>query len=248
MASFNAEYSPLIRKLESAFALSEAERQALVGIPIQITSIRADQDIVREGDRPSRSFAILEGFACAYKVTSDGKRQILAFYIPGDTPDMQTLHLSRLDFSLATLTPSILGFIQHETLRDLCDRFPRLASAFWRDTLIDAAIYREWVVNVGRREAYSRMAHVFCEMLTRMKVVGLARDHSCEFPITQAELADATGLSGVHANRVVQELRVAGLIELKGGQLKALDWEKLKEVGQFDPAYLHLNDPEAAAA
>jgi CRP-like cAMP-binding protein len=246
--SINSEKHPLIRKLESVFRLSGPERTAIDNLPMQVANLRADQDIVREGDRPSRCFVVLEGFVCAFKVTAEGKRQILAFYVPGDTPDTQSLHLRVLDFSLGTITPCKVGFIQHESLRDLCDRFPRLASAFWRDTLIDAAIFREWVLNIGRRQAYARMAHVFCEILTRLRAVGLADDHVCEFPITQVELADATGLSGVHANRIVQELRADGLIELQGGRLKVLDWERLKDAGEFDPAYLHLQNSESAAA
>jgi CRP-like cAMP-binding protein len=233
--------SPLVRKLEAEVRLSDKEKQALLNLPMQVTTIKADQDILREGDRPSRCFAMLEGFACSYKISGLGKRQILAFYIPGDMPDLQGLHLPKLDFSLGTLTPCTVGFIQHEAMRELCDRHPRLTHAFWRDTLLDAAIFREWVLNLGTREGYSRMAHIFCEMLTRMRAVGLAKGYSCEFPITQMELGDAAGLSGVHANRVVTALREAGLIELKGGRLTVLDWDRLKEAGDFDPAYLHMD-------
>ncbi|MEE1610359.1 Crp/Fnr family transcriptional regulator [Microvirga sp. CF3016] len=239
-ASSPHEYSPLISKLESIFTLTEEEREALLSLPMQVAALKEDQDIVREGDRPSRCCLILSGLACAYKVTGDGRRQIVSFTVPGDIPDLQSLHLKVLDTSISTLTPCRVGFIQHEILHDLCRRHYRFAAAFWRETLVDAAIFREWTVNVGRREAYHRMAHVLCEMLMRLRAVGLAEDHACELPITQAEFGDALGVSTVHINRVLQALRSEGLIELKDEQLNILDWERLREVGDFDPTYLHL--------
>jgi CRP-like cAMP-binding protein len=246
-ASFHPAVFPLIRKLESIVSLDENERTALLNLPLQVVSLKADQDIVREGDRPTRSCALLEGFTAMFKVTAEGKRQITAFHIPGDIPDLQSLHLEVLDTSLSTLTPCKVGFIQHEALQDLCDRHPRIAKALWRETLIDAAIYREWTVNVGRREAYSRIAHILCELTVRMKAVGLTRDDTCKIPITQNEFADATGLSNVHVNRVLQALRSDGLIILKGDTLQVLDWDKLKQAGDFDPTYLHLERKQEAA-
>jgi CRP-like cAMP-binding protein len=214
---------------------------------MQMVAIKADQDIVREGDSPSRSCLILSGFACTYKVTGDGKRQIVSFNLPGNIPDLQSLHLKVLDNSVSTISPCNVGFIPHETLREVCDRYPRIGAAFWRETLIDAAIFREWVLNVGRREAYTRMAHVFCELVVRLRAVGLTKDHSCDLPITQGEFANALGVTNVHVNRVVQQLRADGLIELSGDRLNILDWDELKKVGEFDPTYLHLEDKQAAA-
>ena len=246
MAS-HPDYNPMIRKIDSVFPLTDDERQALQQLPMQVVSIKADQDIVREGDRPSRSCLILSGFACTYKVTGDGKRQIVSFDLPGDIPDLQSLHLKVLDNSVSTITSCSVGFIHHEALREICDRHPRIAAAFWRETLIDAAIFREWVLNVGRRETYTRMAHVFCELLVRLKAVGLTKDYSCDLPITQSEFADALGVTNVHVNRVVQQLRADGLIELSGDRLNILDWNRLKQVGEFDPTYLHLEDKQVAA-
>jgi len=246
-ASLHPHDNPLIRKLGSVFALTEDERQALEALPMQVMVIKDDQDIVRMGDRPSRSCLILSGFAATYKVTAGGKRQIVSFAIAGDIPDLQSLHLKTLDTSIATISTCRVGFIPHEALRDLCLRYPRLGAALWRETLIDAAIFREWVMNVGQREAYQRMAHVLCELLVRLRAVGLAEDHACDLPITQSEFADATGITTVHVNRMLQELRADGLIELKGDHLKVLDWDKLKAAGEFDPAYLHLERQEAAA-
>jgi CRP-like cAMP-binding protein len=237
----------VIRKLESTFSLSDEEREAVLRLPLQVAEIRADQDVVREGDRPSRCFAILEGFTCTYKFTGTGKRQIMAFHIAGDIPDLQSLHLKLMDNSISTVARCKVGFIQHHAMHDLCLRHPRITSAFWRDTLIEAANFREWIANIGRRDGVSRMAHIFCEILVRMRAVGLTDDHSCDLPITQAELGDALGLSTVHVNRTLQELRGAGLLQLERGRLTVLNWDELKDVGDFDPAYLHLQKAQAVA-
>jgi CRP-like cAMP-binding protein len=246
--SLGPEANPIIRKLESIFQLSEEERAAIADLPMQVAEIRSNQDIVREGDRPSRCFALLEGFTCTFKLTGEGKRQILAFGIAGDMPDLQSLHLHVLDASVGTLTRCKVGFIEHEVLHGLCDRFPRVADAFWRETLIEASVFREWMTNVGRRQAYGRIAHLLCELVVRMRAVGLADDHACALPMTQNELADATGMSTVHVNRTLQELRGDKLISLRGERLTVLDWDALKEAGDFDPTYLHLKRPERAAA
>jgi CRP-like cAMP-binding protein len=171
----------------------------------------------------------------------------VSFSLPGDIPDLQSLHLKVLDNGIGTISPCSVGFITHEDLRDLCTGYPRITAALWRGTLIDAAIFREWVLNVGRREAYTRMAHVFCELLVRLRAVGLTKDYTCDLPITQAEFADALGVTNVHVNRVVQQLRADGLIELSGDRLNILDWNQLKRVGEFDPTYLRLEDKQAAA-
>jgi CRP-like cAMP-binding protein len=241
------EYNPLILKLDSIFTLTDDERKALANLPMQVVVIKENQDIVRAGDQPSRSCLLLSGFACVYKITGAGKRQIVGFNIPGDMPDLQSLHLDILDNSVSTLTQCRVGFITHEALRGICERYPRITTAFWRDTLIDAAIFREWVTNVGQREAYSRMAHVFCELIVRLRAVGLVEDHRCDLPITQAEFGDALGVSTVHVNRVLQEMRATGLIELSGDRLFVPDWEALKKAGDFDPTYLHLRKEQAAA-
>lgn len=230
----------IIRKLDSIFPLSDEERQALSSLPVQVATFKPDQDIVRIGDRPSQSFMVLQGFTCVYKLTAEGKRQIVAFHVPGDIPDLQSLHLRVMDNSIATVSPCTLGFIPHEALHDLCNRYYRIAAALWRDTLVDASIFREWMTGIGRREAYNRMAHLLCELLVRLRGVGLAEDQTFDMPVTQTELADAIGASTVHVNRVLQELRADGLIRSRGTQIQVLDWDRLKEAGDFDPLYLHL--------
>ena len=247
MDAYQPQAHPLIRKLESIFTLTGEERQALIDLPMQVQELRADQDIERERVRVSRSCALLEGFACRYKITGEGKRQIMSFHIPGDVPDLQSIHLKTMDHSLQTITRCKVGFITLEALEDLCRCYPRIAGALWRDTLIDAAIFREWMINIGRREAYARACHLLCELMTRMRAVGLAQDHTCELPITQSELGDALGVSHVHANRVLQAIRKDKLISLTKKTLKVLNWEGLTRAGEFDPTYLHLENDQAAA-
>ena len=236
----------LIRKLESITELTDDERAALHRLPYQIKNVAADQDLVSDGERPSQCCLILEGFSCRYKVTPDGKRQILSFHIAGDIPDLQSLHLKVMDHALGLLTPGKVAFISHESLFDLCNRHPNVAGAFWRDTLIDAAVFREWITNIGRRSAYQRTAHLLCEVSVRLRAVGLAEGNAFPFPVTQAEIADATGLSNVHVNRTLQELRAAGLIDMRDGRVTVRNWNGLQEAGEFDPTYLHIKHPKAA--
>jgi CRP-like cAMP-binding protein len=242
------EHNVLIRKLRSIAPLSDDETHCLLTLPLSARSVASDQDIVREGDRPSECCLVIEGFTCRYKFTAEGKRQIFSFHIAGDIPDLQSLHLKVMDHNLGTLTPCKLAFVQHEKLTELFRRCPRIADVMWRDTLIDAAVFREWMIGIGRRSAYGRIAHVLCEVLVRMRVVGLSNGHECELPITQAELGDALGLSTVHVNRSLQELRADGLIELRGGSLTVLNWGGLKQAGEFDPTYLHLDGAVEEAA
>ncbi|WP_245435323.1 Crp/Fnr family transcriptional regulator [Microvirga calopogonii] len=235
-----ASTSPLLWKLDSIFSLSDEEKQALVDLPMRIKVMEANCDIVRDRDKPSECCLVLSGLVCRYKILSDGRRQIMGFYIPGDIPDLQSLHLHVMDHSVGTLSTSSIALIPHENLRDLLGRYPNLAAALWRDTLIDAAIFREWMIGLGRRSAYQRIAHLLCELQVRMKAVGLASESGYELPLTQNELGDALGLSTVHVNRVLQDLRGEGVIVLRGGSLHIPDWEALQVAGDFDPAYLHL--------
>lgn len=231
---------PLIRKLDSIFDFTDTERLAIESLPIAPRVLKAGQDIVRDHDRPSQCCLVLEGYAFRYKMIDEGKRQILSFHSAGDFPDMQSLHLRVMDHALATLGPCRVAFIPHEVMRSFLHAYPRIADALWRDTLIDAAIFREWVVNIGRRTAYERIAHLLCELLTRIKAVGLADTNAIDMPVTQEQLADATGLSAVHVSRTMTELRDNGLISTPKGLVVIKDWDALQEAAGFDPTYLHL--------
>jgi CRP-like cAMP-binding protein len=247
MSSENrALLAPLVRKLESIASLSAEERRAIEQLPVHGRTLGAHQDILREKDRPAQCCLIVDGWACRYKILEEGRRQILSFHIPGDMPDLQSLHLRVMDHSIATLTPCTVGIIPHEALRDFALRFPGVGSALWRDTLVDAAIFREWMTSNGRRTAFGRVAHLFCEMYLKLEAVGLADEHRCEVPVTQSEIADALGLTSVHVNRTLQAMRGQGLITWRGGTLVIEDWQALSTAGEFGPAYLHLEGGVAA--
>jgi CRP-like cAMP-binding protein len=237
----------LVRKLESITRLTQDEKQAVLSLPYAIKELHADQDVIRDGDRPWQCCLLLEGFLCRYKQLPDGTRQIHSFHVPGDIPDLQSLHLSVMDHGPAAISAGKVALIPHDAFRELTHAYPLLADKFWRDTLIDAALFREWIVNVGSREASSRIAHLICEIFLKLQAVGLTRSNSFDFPITQSEIGEATGLSTVHVNRSVQKLRAEGLIALEKGRCTISNWEGLKTAGMFDPTYLHLTGTSEAA-
>ncbi|CAO4134686.1 Crp/Fnr family transcriptional regulator [Methylorubrum extorquens] len=230
----------LIRKLESIATLTDEQRQAVLSLPVRTHTLAARQDIVRDGDKPSHCCLILDGWACRYKLLGDGRRQILSFHIPGDVPDLQSLHIPTMDHGLATVTKATVAFIPHDSLRELTLRHPNIGALLWRDTLIDAGIFRAWMVGMGRRSAYEQVAHLFCEMYLKLQAVGLAEHYRYPLPLTQIDLADALGLTSVHVNRVLKEMRGRTLITLHGQTLVIEAWDELLRVAEFDPTYLHL--------
>jgi CRP-like cAMP-binding protein len=234
-----SERDRLVQKLESIGDVSADEKAAIYDLPMQVRTLADGEDIVLEGERPSQCCLILAGFVCRYKILPEGRRQIFSFHTPGDFPDLQSLHLKTMDHSVATLAESRLGFIEHTYMRELIRHFPNLGSLLWRDTLIDAAIFREWMVGIGRRSAHQRIAHLLCEMALRFEAVGLVHDHNFQFPITQAEMGDALGLTDVHVNRILRSLREERLVISDRASVQILDWEGLKALGEFDPMYLH---------
>lgn len=235
-----SEHARLIRKLRSIADLSPDAVRAVERLPLRVREVPADADLVSEGDRPSECCMIVEGWVARYKLLTRGQRQIMSFHIAGDIPDLQNLHLATMDHSLCALTPCRVAYIPHSAIEDAMQRHPVLQTAFWRDTLVDAAVFREWMAGIGRRTAYQRIAHLFCEQFMRLRAVGLADEAGFELRITQAEIADALGLSSVHVNRVLKTLRQDGLIQTPGRYVSILDWEGLRSAGDFDPSYLHL--------
>lgn len=232
--------NPLLRKLEHLHPLSETEKRVLESACRRTLALAADRDIVREGDRPGDCNLLLEGVVCRYKDIADGKRQILSFQFPGDIFDTQSFILRVMDHSIGTLTPCKIALIAHETMLDITEGYPRIARALWKDTLVDAAMLREMITSIGRRTAVERIAHLMCEIFVRLQAVGLAREDRIDWPFTQVELGDALGLSVVHINRTLQQLRKANLLTLKNAVLVIHDWDGLKGAAHFDPGYLHL--------
>lgn len=230
----------LINKLEHFTRLSEADKDALKGLIRRVRLFEAGTDIIREGERPEHVNLFLAGWAYRYKQLEDGRRQIVAFFVPGDLCDLHVFVLREMDHAIGAITPVRLAQVPREMLIALMDRHPRVTRALWWETLVDAAIQREWTFNLGRRTALERLAHLLCELFIRLRATGLTDGNTCAFPITQIELADATGLTSVHVNRTLKEMRAAGLIILKGRQLTVPDLAALRKAALFNPNYLHL--------
>ena len=231
---------PLIRKLSAAGCLTYHDHAVLTEICSRPRSIAAGQDLIRIGDPPSDVHLVLSGLAYRYKILPDGHRPILAVMVPGDFCDLHVTILGQMDHSIATFTSCAVVDIPAATIRDLTENHPRLARALWWSTLVDEAILREWLVGMGRREAAERLAHLLCELLLRLQVAGIADEDGYDLPLTQIELADITGMTPVHVNRTLRELRSAELIVLKHRRLTIPDVARLKAFCSFDPIYLHL--------
>ena len=230
--------SRLNANLQLHIALSADEQQAVESLIVSTRGTAAGEDLVVEGDAPTHCRVVLEGQAFRHRTLPDGRRQIMSFHIPGDVCDLQGVFLG-MDHNVTALTSGEVGLIPHGKLSEIMEAFPRVARAFWRTNLVEAAIFREWMVGMGRRSAYARIAHLFCEVLVRMRAAGLVHNDRCLFPITQQHLSDSLGLSAVHTNRTLQALRGEGLLSFQGGELVILDWTGLKAAGEFDAGYLH---------
>ena len=237
----------LIRKLEAFGRLPDADRRLLDGIAAPAKDVAAREDLIREGDDPRDVQLILEGFACRYKLLPDGGRQITAFLIPGDFCDLHVFILKAMDHSIATISPCRVVAIPRGKILELTER-PAIARALWWAALVDEAILREWLVNLGARPADQRIAHLLCELLARLRTVGLVNGDSYELPITQLDLADTMGLTNVHVNRVLQRLRSEGAITLKSKRLVIEDVERLMAFCGFDGGYLHLGETQDTGA
>jgi CRP-like cAMP-binding protein len=235
----NSPADLLVRRLRLDSVLSDEGVSAIGSLPFHIKDFPARTAISREHDRPSQSCLIVSGLVCRAKVTDGGARQILSFHIPGDVPDLQSLHLEVMDHDLIALSDTRVAFIPHQELRRIARERPDIAEALWRETLIDASIFREWIVNVGRRDATQRMMHLLYEVGFRMKAMGLGDIGSFRMPITQIDLSDALGLSPVHVNRVLQSLRKEGLLDFKGSTVTIKDVNRVAAMSDFDPLYLH---------
>ena len=229
----------LLKRLRISSGITEEDVREILALPIAVREYAAEQTVVGDGQSATECCLIAEGFCMRSKTIADGKRQILSIHIPGEIPDLMSLFLHVMDHDLATLTPCTLGFISHETLQKLHRRRPNVAEIFWRDTLIDAAMFREWIVNVGQRPAPSRLVHVMTELRERLRVIGCANGNSFAMPLTQEQIGDALGITAVHANRVIKQLREEGIIELHRGRATVLDETKFSELADFDGRYLH---------
>ena len=233
--------SPVASKLEAFTRLSADDRAALAQITRNVRFVEPRRDLVSEGDRPRFVHLVLDGWACRYKTLPDGKRQIVSIFVAGDFCDVNVYILKTMDHSIGAITRLKVAMITPEEMNALTAERPRLTQALWWHELVELAVQREWTVNLGQRSAYERLGHLLVELYLRLRTVGRASDGRCDFPLTQNDLADSTGLTAVHVNRTLQELRRDGLIELERKQLRILDLERLKDVSMFNANYLHLD-------
>src|SRR5947209_9321867 len=240
--------STLIRRLNIVGDLSEDDERRLTGLCTDVRQIPAKQDILCEGERPDHLHLILGGWALRYKVLPDGSRQIIGFLIPGDFCDLHVTILGQMDHGIATITPCKVAFFNDGQFERVTSESSGIARAFWWSTLVDEGVLRNWIVNVGRRHAYQRVAHLFCELHERLKIVGLVADDRLDLPLTQEDIADATGLTPAHTNRTLQRLRGEGLIELRSHVLTLRDVGGLRRAAGFDPTYLHIRRRPLIAA
>ena len=230
----------LLLKLRARDTVSAEEEAALRDAVGEVRNYPADSVIIREGDEISVSTLQLDGLVCRYKDLRDGSRQISALHVPGDFVDLHGFSLKRLDHSILALTPCRMALVPHARLAEISEQHPHLTRLLWFLTNLDASIHRAWVLSLGRRSSMARTAHLFCELRARLEVVGLADETGYALPVIQAELAECLGMTSIHMNRTLRQLREQSLVEFRGGRVTILDRAALERVAEFSPDYLCL--------
>jgi len=230
----------LLLKLRSRDVLTEEEERVLRDSVSEIRDLPAGRTIVRAGTTLSDSTLLVQGIMARYKDLADGQRQIMELHVAGDFVDLHGFLLKRLEHHVGSLTPVKFALVPHDRLRRITEDHPHLARLLWFSTLIDASIHREHILSVGRRTALARIAHLICELYVRLQVVDLAGESRFHLPLTQGDIADVTGLTSVHVNRMLRSLRDDGLLTFRGGEVIIHDWDRLQQVAEFRPAYLYL--------
>jgi CRP-like cAMP-binding protein len=231
----------MLAKFERRACLDDSDRRALLALPFTIKDVEAGKYLVREGMPTEASALIVSGFAFRHKLTTSGDRQIVSVHIPGDFVDLEGSLLNVADHNVQALTRCTIASVPARAITALIDAHPRVGRAMWVDTLIDGSIFREWVMNVGRRSAKERIAHLLCEFAKRLEVAQLGTTTGYQFPMTQEQLADATGLTSVHVNRSLKALEADGLITREKKHIGIPDWERLRDLSGFNELYLHLD-------
>jgi CRP-like cAMP-binding protein len=232
--------TPLFLNLGQHDILSKSEKALLNETVVDTSEFAAGSDIVSVGSRPNHSSLLLDGFAGRYKMLADGGRQITALHVAGDFVDLHAFLLKTMDHGIIALSRCRVGFAKHTDLKSITEKAPHLARLLWLDTLVDGAIHREWIVAMGRRSKKSHLANLICELFVRLEGVERTSGASFHFPLSQSEMADVLGLSSVHMNRVIQSLRREGLISWINHTITILDWDKIRDLAEFDPTYLSM--------
>ena len=239
----SASHDVMLRKLQEHSPLNNADAAAIRALPHLSRRLRPNEDIVRQGDKPAVSVVVLQGMLARYHALPTGRRQYLSFHITGDLPDAQALFIETMDHSLCALDDAMVALIPHVALIAMFKERPSAAFAIWRQTLIDAAIFRQAITNNGSRPLPARLAHLFCEQYYRARAGGHAKPGSCRFPVTQTQLGEAVGASLPSISRALKTLRHTGAVDLRGDHLHVRDWNRLAKLGDFHPGYLHLRKP-----
>ena len=233
------EVEVLIRRLRTIGTLGPEEEIVVRDLPLRLATLAKGDEVASDGEVMDQSCLLLAGWMHRLKDLPDGSRQILSFHVPGDIPDLQSFHLKKMDHSLAATSVCEVAFIKHADLRRALLKAPGVADLFWRDTLVDAGGFRIWMTMLGQANAEGRMAHLFCELYVRLRSVDMAKEMRYQFPVTQTELAHALGITPVHVNRTLQELRSRGLLRFEHHEMIIHDWDRLSDLAQFDASYLH---------
>lgn len=237
-----------LRKLETHAVLSDADRAIILALPFTMQTVEPLTYLVREGERMQQCPVLLSGYAYRQKLTGEGARQILSIHIPGEALDFENVFLDQADHNVQALTSCRVAMIPRQALLDLVGASPSVVNAILVSILVEASIFREWILNVGRRDAKTRMAHMLCELAVRLQAQGLGAEECYELPMTQEQLGDALGLTAVHVNRTLRTLSEEGLIVRNRRQVCFPKWRALLEVADFNANYLHLQpqpDPRA---
>ena len=235
-------------RLASRSILTDAEQSAVLGLTGQVTNIPAHKDFVEQGAQVDHSCLVVEGLVGRFGENGDGARQTTCLYITGDMADLPSVVSPKAAWGLAALTRTTIIRVAHADLRRIAARHPGLAEAFWRDCVADGSLFSEWVVNVGRRDALARIAHLLCEMAIRCERAGLGTRSAFPLPITQSDLGDATGLTSIHVNRTLKQLRTQIGVTIKSGTVMVPDWNALVSTGDFDDGFLLLHGPSPRIA
>ncbi len=232
----------MVQFLAARAELSGDDQDAVRALPFTLRTVPRASYLVREGDRVTHCNVLVQGFVYRHKVAASGARQIVSLHIPGEALDCQSLYLNYVDHNAQTLTQAEIATVPMAALRALVAERSAVAAAIIHSLLIEASVLREWVLNVGKRTARERLAHLFCEYALRLDRQGLSSGSDYELPMTQEQLGDALGLTGVHVNRSLRALREEGLIQTRGRIISFPDIRRLREVADFGELYLHLND------
>ena len=235
--------SLFLQRLLIRSALNREEQQAILTLSGEQHAQGARHDIVSPGETVQSACLVARGLVARYDQMLNGERQVTSYYIAGDMCDLHSLVVPKASWSITAVDQVSIVRIPHSQLRELCLRYPAIALAFWRDGTVDASIFAKWVGNIGRRSAKARIAHIICEMGMRSEIAGLGERTSFQLNATQSQLSEATGLTPVHVNRTLQDIRKEGLLTFSKGHVEVTDWDALVATAEFDPAYLLLGGP-----